>query len=110
MIVSRIAAALCLVLVCAPALALGNAAEGAKKSQVCQTCHGQNGNSANPAFPKLAGQEVDYLVKALNDYKSGTRKNAVMSGFAANLSARDMEDLATYFSSQKGLVFIPLIR
>lgn len=106
----RVLAALSLALVWAQASALGDAAAGGKKSQVCQSCHGPDGNSANPGFPRLAGQEADYLAKALDDYKSGTRKNAVMSGFAAGLSPQDMEDLAAYFSSQKGLVFIPLTR
>ena len=107
---SWIAVALGMVLVCAQAFASGDPAVGGKKSQVCQSCHGPDGNSTNPAFPKLAGQEADYLVKALGDYKSGTRKNAIMSGFAAQLSPQDMEDLAAYFSRQKGLIVIPLMR
>ncbi len=85
------------------ALAEGNAAAGQQKSTVCQSCHGADGNSTNPDFPRLAGQYPDYIVHALTDYKSGARKNAIMSGFAASLSTQDMEDLAAYFSSQKGL-------
>ena len=54
-------------------------------------------------FPQLAGQHADYLVKAMKDYKSGARKNAIMAPQAANLSLRDIEDLAEYFSSQPGL-------
>ncbi len=81
----------------------GSAAAGKVKSAVCQSCHGVDGNSSNPDFPRLAGQYPDYIVHALTDYKSGARKNAIMNGFAASLSLQDMEDIAAYFSSQKGL-------
>ncbi len=88
----------------APAWAGGNAAAGAQKAQqVCAQCHGADGNSPNPIYPRLAGQYPDYLVKALKDYKSGARKNALMSGFVASLSQRDMENLAAHFSRQPGL-------
>ncbi len=92
-----------LTLVSASAFADGNAAAGKVKSQVCQACHGVDGNSTNPEFPRLAGQYADYIVHALKQYKSGARKNAIMNGFAASLSTQDMEDIAAYFSSQKGL-------
>jgi len=81
----------------------GNPATGKQKSQVCQSCHGPDGNSTNSQFPRLAGQYPDYIVQALSEYKSGQRKNPIMSGFAANLSERDMEDIASYFSGQQGL-------
>ena len=51
---------------------------GAAKAQVCQACHGLDGNSTVPDYPKLGGQRPDYLAKALRDYKSGARKNAIM--------------------------------
>jgi cytochrome c553 len=86
----------------APAQA-GNPDAGKQKSAVCAACHGADGNSTVPDFPRLAGQQPDYLVKALNDYKSGARKNAIMGPQAANLSQQDMADLAAYFSSQSGL-------
>ena len=93
----------CLVLaLSAPAFA-GDPAEGQKKSKACVACHGADGNSASAEFPKIAGQHYDYLVKALKDYKSGARKNPIMAPTAANLSVRDIEDLAAYYSSQKGL-------
>lgn len=92
--------------VIAPAYA-GSAAAGKEKSQVCASCHGADGNSASAQFPRLAGQHPDYLLKALQDYKSGARKNPIMSGFVANLSAKDMEDLAAYFSQQHGLAIDP---
>ena len=81
-----------------------NPAAGKEKSKSCAACHGADGNSAAPDFPRLAGQHYDYLVKALSDYKSGERKNAIMAPQAANLSKRDIEDLAAYFSQQPGLV------
>jgi cytochrome c553 len=100
-----IVAGLCAV---APAWARGDAAAGAQKAQeVCASCHGPDGNSPNPMYPRLAGQYPDYLVKALEDYKSGMRKNPIMSGFVASLSQRDMENLAAYFSRQRGLAVRP---
>jgi cytochrome c553 len=77
--------------------------ELAKKT--CATCHGVDGNTTmTPDTPKLAGQPADYLVKSLQGYKSGIRKNPLMAPMAANLSQRDIEDLAAYFSHQQGLV------
>ncbi len=89
-------------LISGPVLA-ANPAAGQEKAKTCAACHGPDGNSAAPDFPRLAGQKFDYLVKALADYKSGERKNAIMAPQAANLSQRDMEDLAAYFSRQHGL-------
>jgi len=83
------------------AQAAGNPEAGKQKSQVCQSCHGADGNSTNAQFPRLAGQYPDYLVQALSEYKSGARKNAIMAGFAATLSERDMQDIASYFAEQK---------
>lgn len=87
----------------APAFA-GDPEAGQKKSQQCVQCHGPDGNSPTPAFPKIAGQHYDYIVHALKDYKTGARKNAVMAPMAANLTIRDIEDLAAYYSKQRGLV------
>ncbi|MHB8255975.1 MAG: c-type cytochrome [Acidiferrobacterales bacterium] len=81
--------------------ASGNAAAGKTKSVACQACHGTDGNSVNPAYPKLAGQSAGYLVKQLTDFKDGKRTNPIMSGMAASLSPQDREDIAAYFSSQK---------
>ncbi|RMD71962.1 MAG: cytochrome c4 [Gammaproteobacteria bacterium] len=78
----------------------GDPEAGKAKSGVCAGCHGPDGNSPSPQFPKLAGQNARYLVKQLRDYKSGARKDPTMSGMAAPLSDRDMEDLAAYFASQ----------
>jgi cytochrome c553 len=85
--------------------AAGDAAAGqALSSERCQACHGADGNSADPQYPRLAGQHADYLVRALTDYKSGARNNAIMSGFAAGLSEQDMDNLAAWFASQSGVV------
>ena len=87
----------------APAFAKGNANNGkAKAAQVCAACHGPDGAKPSaPDQPILAGQHYDYLVRALTDYKLGKRNNAIMKGFAAQLSKQDIEDLAAWFSSQK---------
>ena len=81
----------------------GNAEAGRDKSQPCQACHGENGESTASIYPKLAGQYEDYLVKALTDYRDGNRSNAIMAPFAAALSDQDIEDLAAWYSSQEGL-------
>jgi len=96
------AALLCLAL--PVAAASGDAEVGKKKSAPCAVCHGANGVSASPAFPSLAGQYEDYLVKALGHYKNGKRKNPIMAAQVANLSPKDILDLAAYFSHQPGLV------
>lgn len=84
-----------------PAMAAGDAAAGKAKSAVCAACHGADGNSTNPVWPKLAGQNERYLVKQLQAFKGGEqRANALMAPMVANLSEQDMEDLAAYFASQ----------
>ena len=90
------------------AVAGGDAAAGKEKSQVCQACHGADGNSPAPAFPKLAGQYEDYLLQTLLDYKSGARKNAIMNGQVAALSEKDMKDLAAYYASEQGLTTVKI--
>jgi cytochrome c553 len=81
----------------------GEAEVGKKKSAPCAACHGANGVSAAPEFPNLAGQYEDYLLTAMHHYKNGKRKNPIMQGMVANLSEKDMEDLAAYFATQKTL-------
>jgi len=83
-----------------PAIAADVAAGQAKVKEVCQACHGLDGNSQTPDYPRLGGQYPDYLAKALRDYKSGARKNPIMAGFAAALTAKDIEDVAAYYASQ----------
>lgn len=79
-------------------------AGAAKAKEVCQACHGLDGNSATPDYPRIGGQYPDYLAKALRDYKSGARKNPIMAGFAGTLSKQDIDNLAAYYSSQPPVV------
>ena len=79
------------------------AAGQAKAKEICQACHGLDGNSTVADYPKLGGQYPDYLAKALRDYKSGARKNPIMAPMVANLTPRDIEEIAEYYSKQKGL-------
>lgn len=76
----------------------------AKAKEVCAACHGENGNSGAPDYPKLAGQHRDYLAKALRDYKSGQRKNPIMAGFAAALSKDDIDNVAAFYASQPAVL------
>jgi cytochrome c553 len=78
----------------------GDAGAGAAKAAVCFACHGPNGNSLVPAFPRLAGQRADYLYWELAKFKRGTRPQSPMTAQAATLSDEDMRNLATYFSAQ----------
>jgi cytochrome c553 len=82
-----------------------DAAAGAKAAEThkCASCHGADGKTpTDPSYPKIAGQYPDYLLKALNDYHSGARKNAIMGAVAKPLAKRDMQDLAAYFGSLPG--------
>ena len=79
----------------------GAADTGQQKAAVCAACHGADGNSINPVWPKLAGQHPAYIEAQLKAFKAGTRKNPNMMPMAANLSEQDMQDLANYFASQK---------
>ncbi|MSQ98595.1 MAG: cytochrome c [Xanthomonadales bacterium] len=85
------------------AIAKGDATAGQKKSATCTACHGENGLSVDPNYPNLAGQYQDYMIKALGDYRSGKRTNVIMANFAGQLNNQDIQDLAAWFSSQKGL-------
>ena len=81
--------------------ASGDAKAGQAKAGVCFGCHGVNGNSTNPAWPKLNGQHAKYIAKQLADFKAGKkRKDPIMSGQAAALSEQDMADLAAFFAKQ----------
>jgi len=81
-------------------LASGSAEAGQAKAAVCMGCHGADGNSLMAMYPKIAGQGESYLIKQLQDFKSGVRPSAMMVGFVAALSEEDMSDLAAYFASQ----------
>ena len=83
------------------AFAAGSVERGKEKSATCASCHGAEGIAQAPEWPTLAGQYTDYLEHALRAYRSGARQNAVMQGFATQLSDQDIEDLAAYFSAQE---------
>ena len=69
----------------------------------CVACHGKDGKTpSDPTYPKLAGQYADYLIKALNDYHTGARKNAIMAAIAKPLTKSDMQNLAAYYASLPG--------
>ncbi|MFZ5508672.1 MAG: c-type cytochrome [Pseudomonadota bacterium] len=83
----------------APPAAAGDVAAGRAKALQCQTCHGLNGIATLPIAPNLAGQTESYLVKALSEYRSGVRKDPMMSVVAAGLSDEDIANLAAYYHS-----------
>ena len=68
---------------------------------LCVSCHGSDGVGITPNYPTLAGQHEDYLVRALDEYKKGGRKNPIMKGFASNLKDEDIDVIAHYFSHLK---------
>ena len=74
---------------------------GKSKSATCAACHGADGNSPVAIYPKLAGQSAGYIVKQLQEFKTGTRKDPVMAPMAAALSEQDMLEIASYFAAQK---------
>ncbi len=82
------------------AQAAGDAAAGQGKIAMCGACHGADGNSMAPSFPKLAGQGERYLLKQLHDIKGGARVVVPMTGMLTAMSEQDLEDIAAYFSAQ----------
>ena len=91
----------------APAFAVGvvgDVAAGKKKAEElkCASCHGDGDKTLDATYPRLSGQYPDYLAKALKEYRSGKRKNAVMAGQAQTLEPKDIDDLAAYYGSLKG--------
>lgn len=85
----------------ASTLPKGDAAAGQTKAAACGACHGADGNSMAPTFPRLAGQNAKYLYKQLQDFKAGRRTDASMMGMVLPLSDQDMADLAAYYAEQK---------
>ena len=95
-----------------PSLAAGDIAAGKIISAQCAACHGVDGNSSEPSFPKLAGQGEGYLYKQLLNFASGTRESLIMGPMIADISAQGLADLSAYYASQKvtaGLVSESLI-
>jgi cytochrome c553 len=81
----------------------GDAAAGQAKAAVCGACHGMDGNSSDPQYPKLAGQHASYIARQLTHFKAGQRQNPIMMGMAAPLSEQDMRDIGAYFSTKASL-------
>ena len=79
----------------------GDAAAGQAKAAVCGGCHGATGISVAPNNPNLAGQHEQYLIKAINDYKSGKRDDAAMKAMVGTLSDDDVKNVAAYYAAQK---------
>ena len=75
--------------------------KGQASFATCVACHGVDGNSGTPAYPKLAQQHPEYLVKQLQEYKSGKRANAIMVGFATGLTEEDMKNIAFWVTTNK---------
>ena len=81
----------------------GDAAAGQGKAAACGACHGMDGNSSDPQYPKLAGQHESYIARQLTLFKAAKRQNPIMMGMAAPLSEQDMHDLGAYFASKTSL-------
>jgi cytochrome c553 len=81
--------------------AAGNYQAGEAKAAACMACHGTNGNSENPAWPKLSQQHPGYFVKQVMDFQSGARQHEMMSPMAIIVSEQDAYDLARFFGTQK---------
>ncbi len=79
----------------------GDAAAGKKKAVVCSACHGVDGNSINPIWPKLAGQHEAYLAKQIRAFRDGVRVDPTMAPMVAPLKDEDIDDIAAYYASQK---------
>ncbi|MBF0470951.1 MAG: cytochrome c4 [Gammaproteobacteria bacterium] len=95
----KLATALVLMTSMSLAHAAGDAAAGKVKTATCMACHMTDGNSVNPIWPKLAGQHESYLVKQLNEFKSGLRKDPTMTAMSMALSEQDVEDVSAFFAS-----------
>jgi cbb3-type cytochrome c oxidase subunit III len=80
---------------------VGNAVAGQGKTALCGACHGPDGNSLVPGFPKLAGQGERYLLKQMQDIKGGKRVVIEMTGMLSSLGDQDLADIAAYYAAQK---------
>ena len=89
-----------LALISTQTIASGDAAAGQAKAATCTACHGVNGNSTMPSFPKLAGQSEKYLLKQLRDFKTGARIDGMMAGMVAPLSDQDMQNISAFYAQQ----------
>ena len=79
----------------------GDPVAGKAKSQLCQGCHGEDGNSLATPIPKLAGQDAAYIAKQVHNFQTGMRKHRIMSDLATTVNDDDLIDIAAYFASRK---------
>lgn len=100
MVKNRLAVLVALSLLAGPVLAAGSADAGKTKSAACGACHGADGNSPAPTFPKLAGQGEGYLLKQMKDIKSGLRPVPTMAGQLDAMSDQDLADIAAFYAAQ----------
>lgn len=101
MMKKTIAAALAVCGLSGLVLAEGDAQRGEELAQTCAGCHGTDGNSPSPDFPKIAGQNTRYFIEQMEAYQDGSRVNALMQGQVANLSDQDIRDLAAFYAQQE---------
>ena len=81
----------------------GDATAGQAKAAACGACHGMDGNSTDPQYPRLAGQVESYTARQLTNFKAGIRQNPIMMGMSAPLSPQDMHDIGAYFATKQSL-------
>lgn len=98
---NKLISGLVLVLFPVTLFAAGDIEAGRQKAAICAVCHGADGNSSNPSWPNLAGQHAEYIIKQLQDYRDGRRKNDQMAPLAMALSDQDIDDIAVYYAAQK---------
>lgn len=85
----------------------GDPVRGQELSAACIACHGEDGNSPDPQYPKLAGQHADYMARMLRRYRDTDIQNPIMNGIASGLSDEDIWDLAAYYAEQEGPLHTP---
>jgi cytochrome c553 len=101
MIIKLLTASLSLTLICLSGNLLAETNTGKAKTAVCAGCHGEDGNSQMPSFPKLAGQHKGYLVKQLHGFKSGARISPMMAPMAIGLDDQTIQEVAEYYANHK---------
>ena len=104
---SSLVIAVSLMATASPALAAGEVAAGKRKALQCQTCHGLDGLSKLPDAPNIAGNPEQYLVRQINAFRKGERKNEMMSVIVQQLSDQDVADLAAYYAAIEITVKLP---
>lgn len=101
MIKKLLTVSISLALIGASGLTMAEGATGKAKTATCAGCHGEDGNSMMPGFPKLAGQHAGYLVKQMQAFKSGARNSAMMAPMVLGLETQDMQDIANVYAANK---------